>query len=277
MVVEEEDFREYGANAMKNKIYFCLIFLFFAFVNFSFCYASINVVNRNVNDLQVWNTIEINDSVKDSILTTPKVDETQKIYDFADLLNDTEEKRLYVKIKNFIQKYEIDMVVVTINYNPKMNPQKYVDDFYRYNYFGMGENHDGIILLIDMNYRTAWISVYGDTQTSFDNTKLSNILEELKLSLKNKDYYSTVLTFINDSEKYVQKEIINSQSNQFDFMGIIEVIVISTIGTTCFILIGLRTHKDVNMAKLAKKYLKEPSLDVTFRKDELMRSSTTKF
>ena len=96
-------------------------------------------------------------------LETPYVDTAVKVYDAAGLLSDNEISKLQNRIHQFVNKYNVDMVVVTINHNNKTNmngelpSDNYAMDFYEYNDFGKGaadiHGYDGVILLIDMQYR----------------------------------------------------------------------------------------------------------------------------
>ena len=54
-------------------------------------------------------------------LETPYVDTAVKVYDAAGLLTDSEISKLQSRIHQFIDKYNVDMVVVTINHNNKTN------------------------------------------------------------------------------------------------------------------------------------------------------------
>lgn len=259
---------------MKKKILICFIILFLVLSNFSFKYATL----RTENDLQIWEDIQVDEDEKEMVLKTPKVDETKKIYDNANLLSNSEEKILFTRITEFIKKYNMDMIIVTINYNDKLSPKKYAQDFYNYNYFGVGQNHDGMLLLIDMNYKTALINVNGEVSKIYDEAKLNDILNSLTPSLKNANYYLTILKFINTTENYLEleKAQLEEKNNTFDIIYILEMIFVPTIGTIVFIFIGIQTHKSVKKSTIAKKYLKEPSLNVTFRKDELVKTATTK-
>ena len=85
--------------------------------------------------------------------TTPTVDASEKVYDFAELRSDSEEKSIYNEITGLIDEYNLDAAVVTINYNNKSSAKSYAEDFYDYNDFGVGSTKDGLIFLIDMDNR----------------------------------------------------------------------------------------------------------------------------
>ena len=83
---------------------------------------------------------------------TDTVDKSKKIYDFADLLTDEEEKNIYELESKYIKENNLDLVVVTLNNNPYLEDStaSYAKDFYTYNDF----DDNGIILLIDKSNDT---------------------------------------------------------------------------------------------------------------------------
>ena len=140
---------------MKRSI-LKLTFIFILTLIFSFTvkvFASTNTFPRTEENLGIRDSINVTDTVKRAALSTPKVDEKEKVYDFANLLTDEEEKKLYNSINEYIEKYDMDMAVVTIDKNNKASAMDYADDFYDYNNFGIGSTHDGLLFLIDMDTR----------------------------------------------------------------------------------------------------------------------------
>ena len=82
---------------------------------------------RTETDLHVREKFNLGSNLSD-ILSTPCVDDMDKVYDFADLLTDEEETNLYNLIMEYIEKTNYDLAVVTIDNNPKSNEVDYADD-----------------------------------------------------------------------------------------------------------------------------------------------------
>ena len=112
----------------KSKIFMILSFVF-AFILSANVFASTNTEVRTADDLKIRSDITVNSTVREAALSTPKVDASEKVYDFADLLTDEEEQDLYEKITKFINKNKMDMVIVTIYENKKNSSMDYADDF----------------------------------------------------------------------------------------------------------------------------------------------------
>ena len=133
-----------------------------------------NMCVRSIDDLHVKENM-ITGSNNNAILSTPCVDEKEKVYDFADLLSDSEEEELYNTIQNFIEKTNYDLAVVTINENNKYSPTEYADDFYDYNNFGFNITRDGLLILIDMSSRDIWISTTGNALKMYDDSRCDSV------------------------------------------------------------------------------------------------------
>ena len=79
---------------MKKRLLILIAFLLLVIPTCVF--ASTNTYPRDENNLYVWEWIDTN-KYKEAILKTPRVDSSEKIYDFADLLSKDEEKQLLLK------------------------------------------------------------------------------------------------------------------------------------------------------------------------------------
>ena len=178
-----------GGN-MKKILYFTVfIVLLYLISTIPVSAKEIRTCLRTENDLRVREQF-INKNNHYDILNTPCVDEVQKVYDFADLLTDEEEDKLYNEALNFIEATNYDIAIVTTNNNTKKNEVAYADDFYDYNYFGKNETRDGILLLIDMTNRQVYISTTGNAILMY-YSRIDSIIDAGYTDLKNEKYYDT--------------------------------------------------------------------------------------
>lgn len=257
-------------------------------VTLSTIFASTNTYERTAENLQIWDSINITSTVKSAALKTPKVDENEKIYDFAELLSNEEELSLYNDITEFISTYNMDMVVVTIDNNNKYDAKNYADDFYDYNYFGKGTTRDGILLLIDMDTREVWISTTGQAILIYNDSRIDNMLDYIAPKLTSKNYIGSVDKFIYYSEYYASLGVpSNNQDYYIDekgeykksnsiFANVDKAILFSSIITVVFIIIGVSKHRNVKKARKAKLYLVKDSLKISNKSDKFINSTTTK-
>lgn len=248
--------------------------------------ASTTTYTRTKDNLQVASDIEVTNSNMNLILKTPKVNEEEKIYDFAELLTEEEEQILYDEITEYISKTNMDMAVVTINDNNKTSAMNYADDFYHYNYFGKGNTHDGLLFLIDMDNREMWISTNGEAIIMYDDDRLDRILDKTYDKISQKDYNGCVEAFIEESTNYFNKGvpssnkdayidrngdyIYNSQKSEITIFTFIIPLILSVV----IVLLMKGWHKTIKRATTALLYMKKGF--ITTQEDVFLTSNTDK-
>ena len=174
---------------MKRLSYILLLFVLL--INFiPLEVLAVNTCTRSKTNLHVRDELVRDDNL-DDILSTPCVDDMDKVYDFADLLTEDEEKDLYQKVINYIDTTNYDLALVTTYDNPKNNAQEYADDFFDYNYFGKNETYDGVVILIDMATRELYVSTSGYAIKMYDDVKINNILDSGYYYITEERYYDT--------------------------------------------------------------------------------------
>lgn len=259
-----------------------IILMFMTFETF----ASVTTYTRTRENLQVSEEYNLTEDMINSILATPKVDETEKIYDFANLLSNEEEKQLYDSISLYIEEYSMDMVIVTIDSNNKNSAKEYADDFYDYNYFGKGDTHDGIVLLIDMDNREIRFSTTGKAILIYDDARVDKVLDSVYYYVSIQDYYNAAKAFISTATNYAKQGKASSNKDYLiDNRGeyvyspkfpIGKIMVVSSAGTIIFLLIASAKHKVVKKATHANEYFVSNSLKLDVKEDKFMNTNTTK-
>ncbi|MBQ3307179.1 MAG: TPM domain-containing protein [Bacilli bacterium] len=126
------------------KLRYLLLVFIFCFCFIVNCYAAPITYERGEEDLRIPDTVRVDNEVKEKILKTPSVDETQKIYDFADVLEEKQEKEIQKKLLKYNKETNIDSVIVITDDLIDFSLADYTYNFYDYNYF----SKEGIILTI---------------------------------------------------------------------------------------------------------------------------------
>lgn len=257
--------------------------LFVLFISFFLLvlpvYASTNTYSRTTTDLKVPKKIKYKSSMEHNVLLTPSVNANEKIYDFAELLTEEEEKQLYDKVKEFIANTNLDLAIVTINTNVKDSTQEYADDFYDYNDFSI----DGLAFVIDMQNRIFYISTAGKAMLYYDDYRIEYILSALDQEMYNHEYFNACNTLISqlteyydsgfsdNADKYV---IVGTQiyrKTPYLLLSIIAV-VSATIGT---LILALR-NKKVKLASNSNDYFDNKAFEITKDTKELISSNTSR-
>ena len=259
-----------------KKIFVLLISLFLLVLP---VYASTNTYSRTTTDLKVPKKIKYKSSMEHNVLLTPSVNANEKIYDFAELLTEEEEKQLYDKVKEFIANTNLDLAIVTINTNVKDSTQEYADDFYDYNDFSI----DGLAFVIDMQNRIFYISTAGKAMLYYDDYRIEYILSALDQEMYNHEYFNACNTLISqlteyynhgfsdNADKYV---VIGTQiyrKTPYLLLSIIAV-VSATIGT---LILALR-NKKIKLATNSNDYFDNKSFEITKDTKEFVSSNTSR-
>ena len=245
--------------------------------------------NYGVN--KKWN---INTNNKDNILKTYAVDSNQKIYDFSNVLTDEEEQKLTERMHKFTEKYKIDIVILTDNYQYTEDSQNttFATDFYDYNDFGINyEKYDGVMLFRNTYEQNPYFDAYsfGNAQLYFYDTRLSNTLDYIYDDIHSKAYYSGFNKFIDKMEEYynegkltdyyvdesgfLQKQ--KTASYYLKMTGLSMIIALVITGIIIYTLI--KKNKMVLKATKATVYMNKEKSKITNVQDNFITSNTTSY
>ena len=126
-----------------------------------------------------------------------------RLVDDANLLTSEEQSDLEQKLDTISEELQFEVVIVTTNTLGGKTPTAYAQDYYDYNNYGYGSNHDGILLLISMEDRDWEIVTTGYGITAFTDAGQRWIMDRVLDDLSNGDYAWAFDTFADQCEKYV--------------------------------------------------------------------------
>ena len=221
-----------------------------------------------------------------------KVDNSKKVYDFANLLTDDEEKELYNLAQTDINDYNMDLALVTISENPygvsDYYSKVYAQDFYYYNRFGIGQYYDGIILLIDMSNRYIYMATKGNAIILYDDNRIDNITEAAYSYLKAGNYFQGYKAMINKAISYAKDGV--PKSNKYQCLdetgtpyqcktppksvnwGI--TLAVAFLGSVVPMLIHTRKYRGIRLATNANSYLTSSNVDT--KTDQFLTTFTSR-
>ena len=187
-----------------KKLFNIIICLFLCFCfNVRDVFAEVETFERTPDNNYLVNgtDIVINDTMIPHILSTPAVDASVKVYDFADLYTENQEELLYSKINKYINNYDLDLAVVTIDSNSKVSTKAYAQDFYDYNDFGVGSSYDGVLFLIDMARREFYMVTNGYGITMYTDVRIDKCLDVAYNYIVAGEYYNGTNAFIDELDR----------------------------------------------------------------------------
>ena len=135
---------------------------------------------------------------------------TERLADFADLLDDGQEEELEAKLDQVSEDYGCDVVVVTEETLDGAVPQDYADDFFD----AIAENGDGVALLIDMQNREICISTGGIAIRYLTDARIEDILNDGYEPISDGEYEQCLSVMLKDVLVYYDEGI---PSNQYEY------------------------------------------------------------
>lgn len=272
-----------------KKVAFLLWFTFLFLIIIFPVDASTNTKIRTEEDYLVPSYITVTDSNRSNVLSTPAVDASEKIYDFADLLSDSEEEKLYKQAKKYIENTNFDLAIVTVSNYEKDNchgncTHTYADDFYDYNEFGLGSEHSGVLFLVDMSRREIYMTTTGEAISMYNDNRIDMIMDSIYQAFSSQNYYQGIAKFMTILENYDTMGLPNSKDSRYVitedgtiardipwliFLGI----PIFITGIVMAILIS--KNKLVRVATSSREYLDKKTLKTSVVSDQLVHTHTS--
>lgn len=216
------------------------------------------------------------------------VDTSLKLYDNADLFSVTEEEKIKTEINEYIDKHNMDLVIVTTSINTYGNTESFLEHFYQDNNFGITSKKTGTIMAIDLDNGSYEYISFGEMQRYLDDNRIDEVYDYVDemYNSNNKDYYVLTTSFIEQLDYYVSLGIPDSNKNTyvsddgimhikktFPFLSVFGIaILISSV----VVFIIARKSKMIKKAVTANNYLDGKSVNITNRVDRFVTTHTTR-
>lgn len=259
------------------------------FLGLTFVNAQVNYQERTFDNLGVNKNITITDANRNNILRTPLVDASEKIYDFADVLDDTTKQTLLNKMNAFIEKSNMDIVIVLIDKELSDDEiEDYAADFYDYNDFGLNYSYySGILLIRNVNSYNRFFNIYtfGEAQLYYTYDRCESILDDIYDDIKADRYLEGLTTYISEAEYYFEQGKVSDDQyiddnafvkTKYKVPYLLSAIISGTITTiTMCILVG--KNKMVKKELKANTYLDRNSIKYNKQNNIFLHSHTSSY
>lgn len=238
-----------------------------------------------------------------------------RLVDDAYLLSEYEAEMLLEKLDEISEQEQVDVVVVTVNSLDGKTSTEYADDFYDYNGYGMGDNDDGILLLVSMGDRDLATSTHGSAINIFSDYTQNYIIDQFIEDLGAGNYSIAFNTFADlCREQIISSRTVNNApvlpavpdisgdyAGDYDdeptherglfrtiqaffiravymFPSYMTLVVILMGAIIAFIITGIMRSKlkSVRMQSTASNYVINNSLNITDSRDSFLYSSISK-
>lgn len=112
------------------------------------------------------------------------------------------------------QTYQVDMFVLTSRNVPDGRTMAFADDYYDQHGLGIGDDHAGMLYLIDMSNRKCWISTAGIMIDYITDEREEGILDAGWDEMLDGEYGRSVVRALEQTEKYLKQ---GRQRGQFRY------------------------------------------------------------
>ena len=208
-------------------------------------FASTNTYTRTEENPLLPDDVVIDSSrVMKDVFKIPAVEASEKVYDFSNLLAESEEEKIYEQVKQFVYDSRVDVVVATIEDLKGLDLATYVSHFYNYNKF----LDDGIYFFFytdkEKNTVEAQIKFMGEAKKRYSKEEVDSIEEEFLKQVENKKYYKAISTSL---EQFIK--IYNDQVKAEMGVPWLEIVMISASVTFIIVIFFVSRLHSNNVLK----------------------------
>lgn len=126
-----------------------------------------------------------------------------RVVDGSGLLQDTDREELILKLDEISVRQKMDVVVMTTEGTEGYSIETYADDMYKACSYGYGESLDGVMLLIDMESRSWYITTCGYGITAFTDSGIQYIGEQMTSYLSSGDYVGAFNIYAEKCDEFI--------------------------------------------------------------------------
>lgn len=242
------------------------------------------------NNFGVNKKWEMNVNRNNKAQQTPCVDTSQKIYDYAKIIDDDSEYKLKSMIDDYIKETKSDLVIITVDdyYYRDEEHEDFVADFYDYNDFGIDFDHySGTVIIRNNSLSNRYYNIYtfGDAQLYYSGSRTERVLDAIYDDISNDRYldgFSSMITMLKD---YHKKGIpFNHRHDSLDEWGyykrgfyppILIALIISIVVSVIYVSIQKGKHKTIKKETKADNYLDLSTINYKRRENNFVNSITT--
>ncbi len=133
-------------------------------------------------------------------------DDEERVFDYADILESSQENILAENIEYLQDKHKMDIIILTSSDIDGKSWEAYANDFYDENAFGYEQDYGtGIIFLISMDSsnRGITITTSGHAIENFTDLEIEWMYDDIIQYMYNADYYGGCVCFLELVDDYV--------------------------------------------------------------------------
>lgn len=206
-------------------------------------------------------------------------EEIPLLIDNADILDTEEENAVLTELERVSALWDTDIAVVTVPYFDDRTIADSAEAWYNSNPY----RTDGILLFVSMQDRDWDISVYGNTEVSFDYAAREYIGEEILWYLSDDEFSDAFLNFASLCDDFLRQADSgtpygegNLPKEPFSFVNVLIALFVALVVAIIVTAVMKSKLKSVRPKPSAADYVKAGSLQLTRQRDIFLYRSVTR-
>ena len=196
---------------------------------------------------------------------------SNRLVDNGELLTGEQETAIAKRLDEVAEKHQLDLVIVTEKTLGGKNRAAFADDFYDYNGYGFGDDHDGILLLYCPNEGVRYISTTGDAIDIFEGDNFDKLTSKIIPYFDRGDYKGAFLAFADNCDSIITSE------RAFPWWRIVIGMLIGAVLSFLFPMSTLKSQlKSVRAQTAAASYVRAGSMTLTQNRDVFLFANVTR-
>lgn len=196
---------------------------------------------------------------------------SNRLVDDGELLTAVQETAIARRLDEVSEKRQLDLVVVTEKTLGGKNKVAFADDYFDYNGYGFGDDHDGILLLYCPNEGVRYISTTGDAIDIFEGDHFDELTGKIIPYFDRGDISGAFLAFADACD-----DIIGS-ARAFPWGMLVIALLIGAVLSWLFPMSSMKGKlKSVRAQSAASSYVRAGSMNLTQNRDVFLFASVTK-
>lgn len=212
-----------------------------------------------------------------------EAEQTVRLRDMASCLTESDADQIQKTLDEISVRQKCDIVIYTVESLDGKTAQDAADDFFDNGGYGIGEEKDGILLLISMKERKWHISTHGYGITAFTDTGLAYIASCFQGKLSDGDYAAAFQIFAEEGDAFLTQaktdkpyDTGNLPHKPLSSVWIAVSIAVGMILALIVIVIMLNKLKSVRRQPAANSYIHRDSLNITQSTDLFLYNTMTR-
>ena len=196
-----------------------------------------------------------------------------KIFDEAGLLTAQEEAKLQQRCIDIAMKTNVDITIVTTDETGGLTSKQYAEQYYVNHGFGYDSSPgNGILLLIDMDNRYAWITTSGTVKTYITDEKSVDITDSISSKLTKKDYYAACNKYL-DKVAYA---LPGGMTEMDKFLDHLFICLLIATGAGVAVVAVMMYNAKARMTVGSNTYVNEQEFDVLEKSDVYINTTVVR-